>query len=88
MMTACFDAPASTSTPTTATPPILPTAALSTLIAVTTPVVETTEVVPSPTPASSSSSVEVRLAKDFIRLKPAYFDGVRDFKKIEKWILS
>ncbi|KAK9088805.1 hypothetical protein Scep_027887 [Stephania cephalantha] len=92
MMTAHFAALTSTSTPTTITPTVqtlaLPTAALAAPIAVTSPVVETVDAVPSPTPASSSTSVEAQLVKDFIRLKPAYFDGVRDFQKIEKWILS
>ncbi|KAK9126072.1 hypothetical protein Scep_014918 [Stephania cephalantha] len=92
-----FAQPTSTSTLTTTTPtvqtPSLPTTDLAvsmvhTIPAVTAPIMETAEVVSSPIPASSSMSVEVQLVKDFIRLKPPYFDGVRDFQKIEKLILS
>ncbi|KAK9118389.1 hypothetical protein Scep_016482 [Stephania cephalantha] len=93
MMTTRFAAPTSTSTLTTATPTVqtpsakIPLRALA-AIAVTAPVVKIVDAVPSPTPASSSKSVEVQLVNDFIRLKSAYFDGVKDFQKIEKWILS
>ncbi|KAK9088935.1 hypothetical protein Scep_028017 [Stephania cephalantha] len=50
-------------------------------------VVETVST-PSSTPLSSSSTTVVQLVKDFIRLKPVYFDSQRDFGKIEKWVLS
>ncbi|KAK9149065.1 hypothetical protein Scep_007822 [Stephania cephalantha] len=54
---------------------------------IATPVEET---VPTPfsTPPLAGSTTVVQLVKDFIRLKPVYFDGQRDFEKVEKWILS
>ncbi|KAK9098998.1 hypothetical protein Syun_026043 [Stephania yunnanensis] len=88
MMTVCLAPPISTSTPMTTTPTVqVPTLPTASPIVVTASVVETAEAIPSSMPAFSSTSVEVQLVKDFIRLKPTCFDGVKDFQKIKKWIL-
>ncbi|KAK9094699.1 hypothetical protein Scep_026168 [Stephania cephalantha] len=62
--------------------PVVPTTPMTVA-----PTVETVST-PSSTPPLASSTVVVKLVKDFIRLKPVYFDGQRDFEKIEKWVLS
>ncbi|KAK9111906.1 hypothetical protein Scep_019425 [Stephania cephalantha] len=78
--------PAQTAGPTTTTVPIVvPTVPATSILA--TPAVETV-LTPSSTPPLTGSTTVVQLVKDFIRLKPVYFDGQREFEKVEKWVLS
>ncbi|KAK9118658.1 hypothetical protein Scep_016751 [Stephania cephalantha] len=88
MVTSRFAPPVDTPAPTTTTS-TLPTAVsvVQTVLVIVVPVIETI-FTPSFTPPSSSSSDDVQLVKDFIRLKPVCFDSQRDFEKIEKWVLS
>ncbi|KAK9147347.1 hypothetical protein Scep_006104 [Stephania cephalantha] len=92
LMTSRFAPPAQptqTSGPTATTTSTVPTVMS---VVPTTPVIAAPAVVTvstsSSTPPSSSSTALVQLVNDFIKLKPVYFDGQRDFEKIEKWVMS
>ncbi|KAK9095319.1 hypothetical protein Scep_026788 [Stephania cephalantha] len=88
-MTSCFPLPAppaQTADPTTTTvPTVVPVVPATPMPAA--PAAETMPT-PSSTPPSASSISVVQLVKDFIILKPVYFNGQRDFEKVEKWVLS
>ncbi|KAK9114283.1 hypothetical protein Syun_021080 [Stephania yunnanensis] len=70
---------------TTIVPIVVPTVPATPMIA--TPAAETAPI-PFSTPPSTDSTEVVQLVKDFIRLKPVYFDDQREFEKVEKWVLS
>ncbi|KAK9087179.1 hypothetical protein Syun_029573 [Stephania yunnanensis] len=56
---------------------------------VTVPTIETAVHTPTPdTYEIIGLSRDAKLVKEFIRLRPACFSGERDYKKIERWILS